>query len=67
MAAAWLTISAMRKHPFETSVPQRLAYALGAGAFWARDTGNALKRKLDAMRADRARPDQSRPSGDDAE
>lgn len=31
MAAAWLTISAMRKHLSETSVPQRLAYGLGAG------------------------------------
>jgi len=40
------------------------AYLLGAGAFAARDAVHHLRRRIDGLRGDRAKPDQARPEGD---
>lgn len=42
-----------------------LAFWLGTGAFAAREAVNVLKRKIDLLRLDKAKPDQSRPMLDD--
>jgi len=40
-----------------------MAYVFGNGAFWLRDTYHAARRKFDAWRNPKARPDQARSEG----
>jgi len=39
----------------------------GNAAFLARDSAQQLKRRIDRMRSDRAKPDQKKGDGDEAE
>ncbi len=50
--------------PVANYASRPLAYWLGAGAFAARDGYYHLRRMVDGLRADRAKPDQSRPEGE---
>ena len=53
--------------PVANYASKPLAYALGAGAFWARDTVHALKRKLDGWRNPKTLPTQKKDGEESAE
>lgn len=53
--------------PVANYASKPLAYALGAGAFWARDMVHALKRKIDGWRNPKTLPTQKRDGEESAE
>lgn len=53
--------------PVANYASRPLAYLLGAGAFWARDSVYALRRKLDGWRNPKTLPTQKRDSDETAE